>query len=69
MSKPILQPGRPGDLLLILQTALDETKRLKECAAAGEQADDAAHGVAVATLEALCMWLGIAEVPSVPEIH
>ena len=64
--RPILEPGRPGDLLLILR----EAKRgLDEIQARDDSDMDAVHGIAIATLHALCAWLGIIDVPEVPDVH
>jgi hypothetical protein len=56
MTKPILEPGRPGDLVVILDTALAQLQELQE-----KYPNDLAvvYGTAIATYEALSMWLGL----------
>ncbi len=69
-TKPILVPGQPGDLLGILENALaavQEAKRANVARTADmEETRRTCEGVAVTTMEALAMWMGVAEVAEMP---
>lgn len=64
MDSPILQPGRPGDLVMIVETAWAS---LQEIQRTDPGNNDEVRGVAVAAFEALSMWLGLKEVARVEE--
>ena len=63
MGKPILAPGRPGDLVMIVEHALETLKRLERDDPGNARV---VHGTAIATYEAIAMWLGFREVATEP---
>lgn len=70
MAEPILEPGRAGDLKMILDHAVAELEMLRaeDEASKGSAVgiNDRAYGIAVATHEALSMWLGLKPVAETP---
>jgi hypothetical protein len=69
-TKPILVPGQPGDLMGILENALATAQDVKRADLGGgipaEVTKGRLEGVAVTTMEALAMWMGVAEVAEMP---
>ncbi len=60
-ARPILKPGLPGDLLLILDTARNTL------IASGPESTAKHRTIALTTIESLEMWLGIKPVAEMPE--
>ena len=70
MNKPILQAGRPGDLIMILKAAKTSLESLREQnRETGEPTEDFdVFAIAASTKLALQMWMGeipVAEVPTI----
>ena len=66
MKEPILEPGRPGDLKMILRIGLEHLDELER---SKKDPNDEAWGIAVTMLRALCAWMGFGIVPEVERPH
>ena len=69
-TKPILEPGRPGDLRMIFEVAVEDLHKLMLAGIGkGGTDDDEVRAVALAMQKAIKMWLGEIPVDEMPILN